>query len=352
MNEHAVAFLQQVLSTSSPSGDEITASRLWRNEAETFADTVYADVRGNSFAVLNGGAPRVLLAGHIDEIGVMIRYIDDEGFLSFSAIGGWDDQVLVGQRIRLSGQNGEVIGVIGKKPIHLLEEEERSKASKIKQLWIDIGAKNRDEAAEMVRVGTVGVIDAPVLEFPNGRIAARGIDDRIGAFIVLEALRLLSQDKPQATVAAVATCQEELGAFGARVGAFSFDPHVAIAVDVTVATDHPEADKKRNGDIQLGKGPSLARGSANSPVVYDMLLDIAEREKIPYNVEIAPNYSGTDADEIHITRGGVAAACVSIPCRYMHSPNELIELVDVDNAAKLIAAFVRSVTPETDFIPR
>jgi endoglucanase len=301
---------------------------------------------------LNGATPRVLLAGHIDEIGVMISHIDDEGYLYFMTIGGWDSQVLVGQRVLLLGRQGQVIGVVGKKPIHLMKDEDRSHASKIESLWIDIGAANRAEAAERVRVGATGVIDVPVYEFPNQRIVSRGIDNRIGAFTVLEALRLLAQDRPRATVAAVATSQEEITFAGAYTAAYSFEPHVAIVVDVTFATDHPESDKKQNGDIKLGGGPVLSRGSANSPVVYDMLLDIAEREHIPYMVQVAPRYTGTDADAIHISRSGVATAVVSIPNRYMHSPNEMIELSDVTNAAKLIAAFVRILSVETSFIPQ
>ncbi len=352
MNEHTFTFLKRLLSTPGPSGDEAAVARIWRTEAETIADEVSVDVRGNSFAVLKGGAPRVLLAGHIDEIGLMVSYIDDDGFLSFSAIGGWDSQVLVGQRVRLLGRHGDVVGVIGKKPIHLMEDDEEKKVSKIKDLWIDIGVRNREEAAERVRVGTVGVLDAAVYEFPNGRIVSRSIDDRIGAFTVLEALRLLSHDRPTATVAAVATCQEETSFAGAQTAAFRYDPHVAIAVDVTFATDHPGADKKQHGDVKLGGGPVLARGAANSPAVYGRLLDLAEREGIPYSVQITPRYTGTDADVIHVARGGVATAVISIPNRYMHSPNEMVELADVEHAAKLIATFVRSLSPDTDFVPR
>jgi putative aminopeptidase FrvX len=352
MDAHSLDFLKRLLSTPGPSGDEAAAARVWRDEAGAFADRVWGDVRGSAFAVLEGGAPRVLLAGHIDEIGIMVSYIDDDGYLSFSGVGGWDSQVLVGQRVRLIGKQGDVIGVIGKKPIHLMKSEEREKASKIEDLWIDIGAQSRAEAQERLRVGCVGVIDAPIYEFPNGRVVSRSIDDRIGAFTVLEALRLLSQDRPKATVAAVATCQEEITFAGAYTAAFSFEPQVAIAVDVTFATDHPGMDKKQNGDVKLGGGPVLSRGSSNSPVVYDMLMAIAEREGIPYSVQIAPRYTGTDADAIHVSRGGVAAGVVSIPNRYMHSPNEIIALADVENAAKLIAAFVRSLTAETDFVPR
>ncbi len=352
MNDHSVQFLKQLLTTPGPSGDEAAVARLWRAEAERFADEVSADVRGSSFAVLKGGAPRVLLAGHIDEIGLMVSHIDDDGYLWFSGIGGWDPQVLVGQRVRLLGRQGEVVGVIGKKPIHLLEDEEKQKASKLKDMWIDIGARTRDEALERVRAGTVGVLDAPLYDFPNSRIVSRSIDDRVGAFTVLEALRLLAEERPSATVAAVATSQEEITFAGARTAAFSFDPQVAIAVDVTFATDHPTSDKKQHGDVRLGGGPVLSRGAANSPVIFEMLVEVAEREGIPYSVQISPRYTGTDADEIHVARSGVATGVVSIPNRYMHSPNEMVELGDLENAARLIAAFVRSLTPEMDFIPR
>lgn len=353
MNQHAIDFLMQLLGTPGPSGDEAAVARVWRAEAKTFADDVRADVRGNSFAVLNGqaGAPRVLLAGHIDEIGIMVTHIDDEGFLWFNTIGGWDAQVLVAQRVVLLGRQGHVAGVIGKKAIHVMKPEDRDRASKIEDLWIDIGAKNRDEALAQVRVGTAGVIDAPALRLPNDRIVSRSIDNRIGAFTVLEALRLLAAERPVATVAAVATSQEEITFAGAHTAAFSFEPQVSIVVDVTHATDHPEANRRRNGHVPLGGGPALSRGSAVSPMVFDMLVEIAERDGIPFSLEASPRYTGTDADAIHTSRGGVAAGVVSIPNRYMHSPNEMIQLSDVDNAAKLIAAFVRSLSAESRFIP-
>ena len=351
--DQGMAFLRQLLATPGPSGDEAAAARLWREYAGGFADRVWADVRGNSYAALDGSGPRVLLAGHIDEIGLMITHIDDDGFLSFAGVGGWDSQVLVGQRIRLLGKQGELIGVIGKKPIHLMKGDERERASKIEDMWIDIGVRSKAEARELVRVGSVGVIDGTIYELPHRRIVSRGLDNRIGAFTVVEALRLLSEDRPQASVAAVATSQEEVGDFvGARTAAFSFDPQVAIVVDVTFATDHPDANKRRQGDVSLGGGPVIERGSANSPVVYDMLLAIAEREQIAYSVGVSPAYTGTDADAIHMARGGVAVGVVSIPNRYMHSPSEMIQLDDVENAARLIAAFVRDLSAATDLIPR
>ncbi len=352
MEERTIQFLKRLLSTPGPSGDEVAAARVWRDEAQAFADEVRTDVRGNTFAVLKGGLPRVLLAGHIDEIGLMVTHIDSDGFLWFAPVGGWDAQVLVGQRVRLLGRQGEVVGVIGKKAIHLMKSDERERVSRIEDLWIDIGAKNRDEALAQVRVGSVGVIDAPVYEFPNGRIVSRSIDNRIGAFTVLEALRALAHGRPTATVAAVATVQEEITFAGARTSAFAFDPQVAIVVDVTHATDHPDANKRQTGEIKLGGGPVISRGSAGSPVVFEMLVGLAEREGIPYAVEASPRATGTDADAIHSSRGGVATGVISIPNRYMHSPNEMIALEDVDHAVRLIAAFVRALSAETDLVPR
>ncbi|MBI5668726.1 MAG: M42 family metallopeptidase [Chloroflexi bacterium] len=345
-------FLKRLLSAPGPSNAEERPARVWREEAAALADVIHVDVRGNSYAVLNGGAPRVLLAGHVDEIGIIVTYIDDDGFLYFTNVGGWDAQVLVGQRIRLLGKQGDVIGVVGKKAIHLMKPDERDKASKIEDLWIDIGVSKRAEALEQVRVGTVGVIDGGVVELPNGRIVSRSLDDRIGAYTVLEALRLLAAERPAATVAAVATTQEEISFAGAYTAAFTYEPQVAIAVDVCHATDYPHADRKFRGEAKLGGGPALGVGSVNNPLMVERLIETAERAGIPYTVKVHAATSGTDADVIHRSRGGVASAVVSIPNRYMHSPNEMVQLSDVDHAARLIAAFVRSLMPETDFVPR
>jgi endoglucanase len=350
-NEHSLSFLKQLLGTPGPSGDETAAARVWRSEARSFADGVSADVHGNSYALLQGEGPRILLTGHIDEIGLMVSYIDDDGFLSFDTIGGWDPQVLVGQRVRLLGRQGELVGVIGKKPIHLLKSEQRAQSSQIEGMWIDIGASSRSEVLEQVQVGAVAVIDAPVYELAQRRIVSRSLDNRIGAFIVLEVLRLLAQDRPPVQVAAVATTHEETGAAGAAVAAFRSDPHVALVVDVTWATDHPQSSKQQDGDVKLGGGPVLSRGAANSPLVYARLLEIAEREGIPYSLQITPRRTGTDADTIYRARAGVATGLISVPTRYMHSPNEMVDLADVEQIVRLIAAFVRSVGSEREFIP-
>jgi endoglucanase len=352
----SIDFLRRLLDTPGPSGFEAPAARVWRGEAESFADRVDVDVSGNSFATIGAGAtPRVMLAGHVDEIGLMLTHIDEDGFLYFDGIGGWDPQVLVAQRVRILGRGGEVIGVIGKKPIHLIKGEEKEKASKLTDLWIDVGTRGRDAVlARGIRVGDPAVIDARLVELGEGLIASRSIDNRIGAFIVLEALRLLAADRPRAEVTAVATAQEEIGysGGGARTSAYRLDPQVALVVDVTFATDSPGMEKKELGEHKVGGGPVLTRGSAAHPLVFEKLVEVAERERIPYSIAASPRFTSTDADAIYLSRAGVATGLISVPNRYMHSPNEIVSLADLEATARLIAAFVRELGPEMDFVPR
>ena len=355
MQKRSQEFLKKLLAAPGPSGHESGPARLWRDEAGSIADKVWSDVSGNSFALLNAeGSPRVMLAGHIDEIGLMINHIDDDGFLYFAGIGGWDPEVIVGQRVEILTESGPVTGVVGKKAIHQQEKEDRERISKVKDLWIDIGARDGEEARGMVRVGDAAVIAAALVELPNGRVASRSIDNRVGAFVVLETLRKLSKKRPTAHVVAVATAQEEIShgvAGGARPSAFALEPTIAITVDVTHATDYPGAEKKGYGDHRLGGGPVLTRGSAVNPVLFERFAEVAEREKIPYSLEAAPRWTSTDADSIYTTRSGVATALVSVPNRYMHSPNEMVALEDLDRAAELIAATVRSLNADDQFIP-
>jgi endoglucanase len=355
MTPESLAFLKSLLDTPGPSSFEAAPARVWRKEAESVADEVRADVGGNSRATLNpGGRPRVMLAGHIDEIGVMVTHIDDDGYLSFDTIGGWDHQVFVGQRVRLLGRQGPVTGVVGKKAIHLMDKDDREKVSKVEDLWIDVGAANRAEAERQLRIGDPGVLAAGVLEFPNGRLVSRSIDNRIGAFVVLEALRLLAGARPAASVSAVATTREEIAATGggARSSAVALEPDVAIVVDVTHATDYPGVDKRRHGDYRLGGGPVLSRGASVSELVFELLATTAEAEGIPYSIEAASRDTHTDAEAIFNAHRGVATALVSVPNRYMHSPNEMVALEDLDRTARLLAAFARRLTPATDFVPR
>jgi endoglucanase len=356
MRESSFDFLKTLLDTPGPSGFETAPARLWRAEAERFADRVECDVAGNSLATTGTGrAPRTMLAGHIDEIGLMVTHVDEDGFLYVDGIGGWDPEVLVGQRLRFLTRRGEVLGVVGKKPIHLMKGDEKEKAVKMTDLWVDVGARDRDEAtARGIRVGDPGVVDARLVELGGGLVASRSIDNRIGAFVVLEVLRELAASAPPGEVTAVATTQEEIGysGGGARVSAARVDPQVAVVVDVTFSTDAPGIDKKQVGEHKVGSGPVLGRGSAIHPLVFERLAETAEREGIPYTIQASPRFTSTDADAIYLANRGVATGVVSLPNRYMHSPNEIISLEDVDATVKLIAAFCRGLREEDDFVPR
>jgi endoglucanase len=351
----AIAFLKQLLDEPGPSAFERAPARRWRAEAERFA-TVDVDVSGNSWASLPGGdSHHLVLAGHMDEIGVMVSHVDEEGFVSFDTIGGWDSQVFVGQRVVLLGRHAPVPGVIGKKAIHLMEREEREKVSKVEELWIDIGARDRAEALGRIRIGDPGVLASSVVEFPNGRLVSRSIDNRIGSFVVLEALRLLADGPPPAArVTAVATSREEISSNGggARPLAVRLDPTVAIVVDVTHATDTPGMDKRRHGDYRLGGGPVLARGAAVNDRVFELLESVADAEGIPYSIEASGRDTRTDAEGIFNAARGIATGLVSIPNRYMHSPNEMVDLEDLERTARLLAAFARRLDGGVDFVPR
>jgi endoglucanase len=354
LTPESLGFLKRLLDTPGPSSFEAAPARVWRAEAQGFADAVEADVAGNSFARLEASGPRVMLAGHIDEIGVMVTHVDDEGYLSFDTIGGWDSQVFVGQRVVLLGRGGQVTGVVGKKAIHLMEREEREKVSRVEDLWIDIGAGNRAEAEARIRIGDPGVLAAQVMEFPNGRLVSRSIDNRIGAFVVLEALRILSGDRPAASVTAVATTREEIAATGggARSSASRLEPDVALVVDVTHATDYPGLDKRKHGDYRLDGGPAISRGASVSEIVFELLVTTAEEEQIPYRIEAASRDTHTDAEAIFNAHRGVATGLVSVPNRYMHSPNEMVALADLDRTAQLLAGFARRLGPTTSFVPQ
>lgn len=355
LSPSSLAFLKRLLDTPAPSGFEGPAAKVWREEASTFAVNVKTDVAGNSMAEVNPeGSPTIMLDGHIDEIGLIVQYIDDDGFIYPGAIGGWDPQVLVGQRIRFLGRGGDVLGVVGKKPIHLIKPADREHASKMTDLWVDIGASNRAEAEGRLSIGDPGVIDSKTMDFPNNRIVSRSIDDRIGAFVVLEALRRYAQNPGAARVVAAATSQEEIAwhGGGALICTNCVNPVMAVVVDVTFATDHPNVEKKEIGDHRIGGGPVLSRGGIISPVVFELLRGTAERNNIKYSLHAAGRDTSTNADAIHIAREGVATALVSVPNRYMHSPNELVSLDDVDKTATLLAEVCRGVTGKTDFTAR
>ncbi|MCR4411518.1 MAG: M42 family metallopeptidase [Thermoguttaceae bacterium] len=352
MEPTALEFFRRVLETPSPSGYEGRIQQLVREHVGRFADDVTTDVHGNVMAVVNRDAPRrVMLAGHCDQIGLVVQYIDAEGFVYVQAIGGWDVQMLVGQRMTVWTDRGPVAGVIGRKPIHLLTEDERKQVPKLKDLWLDIGAANRDEAEKLVRVGDPVTVELGYRELRNGRAASPAMDDKCGMWVVLEALRRIDRARLCWAVYAVSTVQEEVGLRGARTSAFGIDPHVGVAVDVTHATDCPTIEKKEEGDIALGRGPVVYRGPNMNPKVVQRLLDVARDRKIAIQVAASGKATGTDANSIQVNRAGVATGLVSIPNRYMHSPVEMIALDDLDHAADLLAGFCESLGPDDDFVP-
>ena len=366
--------LRDLLAARGPSGYETAPAAVWANAADAFGAQVAVDVVGTPSARVaarsdkrgdessreragaggddgEDGPRRLVVMGHIDEIGLIVTHIDDEGYLWFREVGGWDAQILVGQRVAIATREGGVVGVIGKKPIHLLREEERKKVAEVRDLHIDIGAKDGAQARELVRIGDVAVIDADPVELPNGRIASRALDNRLGSFVALEAARLIGEagGAHDWEVLAVAAAQEETTFGGSRTSAFSLAPDAAIVVDVTHATDAPGIEIKESGKHELGSGPVLSRGSTLNPRLSELLYETAEREKIAFTVEAIGRNTGTDADAVHLARGGIPTALVSIPLRYMHSPVELVQLQDVHAAAKLIAAAALSLDADTSF---
>jgi endoglucanase len=353
MRKQSLTFLEQLVNASSPSGFEQPAQRVVRDYIAPHADDVTTDVMGNVIAALNPeGRPRVMLAGHCDEIGFMVRYITDTGFLHFSPIGGVDAHLVPGQKVHIHGSRGPVLGVVGKKAIHLMEPEERKRVLRFHQQWIDIGAADRKDAEKRVGVGDPVTFATQFERLRGETVVARGFDDKMGSYVVMEALRLASRAKPKAALFAVSTVQEEVGLRGATTSAFTVEPDVAIAVDVTHGTDYPDADKKRFGETKLGGGPVLHRGANMNPIVTERLIAAAKKAGIAYQMIGMPGRSGTDAWSMQLVRGGAASAVVSVPLRYMHTPIEVLNLRDVENAAKLLAAFAAALSPGTDFTPK
>lgn len=350
MRKESLEFLRKLLDTPSPSGFEREAQKLVRSEMEKFADEVRTDVLGNVIGVVNPeGRPRVMLAGHVDEIGFMVKYIDDQGYIYFAPIGGVDAHLVPGERVYIHTKNGPILGVVGKKPVHLMEAKDRERVVPLHEQWIDIGARDKKEAQKLVRIGDPITFAVGFQRLQNDLIVARGTDDKMGAFVVTEALRRLSRRRPKAAVFAVSTVQEEIGLRGARVSAFGIEPDVGIAVDVGFATDYPTIDKRRIGEVSLGKGPILHRGANINPKVEELLFKAAEEEGIPYQITGEPRGTGTDANIIQLTRAGVATGLVSVPNRYMHTPSEVISLSDLENAVRLLVAFVERLEPDMDF---
>ncbi len=345
-------FLERLIEAPGPSGYERPVREEWRKYTAGFADSVVADLHGNVIATRNpDGAPRVMFAGHCDELGFQVNYIADEGFIYFNTIGGHDAGLIPGRRVVIHADGGPVRGVTGRKAVHVTTAAERGKAVKLEDIWIDIGVADRAAAEELVRVGDAITYDLGMQELQGDLAVARAFDNKVGAWVVAEALRRARPGKLDAAVVAVATVQEEIGLRGATTSAFSVDPTVAVAVDVTHATDSPGMNKKTVGDVKLGGGPVIARGANINPVVEKILFAAAADAGIEVQVEAESRGTGTDANAIQISRAGVATGLVGVPLRYMHSPSEVISLADAEATATLLAAFAERVRTDSDFTP-
>lgn len=345
-------LLEKLLEAVGPSGHESAPATVWREGCSAFASEVGGDRVGSSYARVKGtgDGPTLAIIGHIDEIGLHVSHIDDNGYLRFGQVGGWDPVVLVGQRVRVMTKAGPLPGVIARKPIHVIRDDDRRKAPELKDLQIDIGASSAEEAAARVRIGDVAVVDAVAFELPGGRIVARALDNRVGCFVAAEAARLVAQaGGAPGDVVAMAVAQEETTFAGARTSAFAHNPDLAIVVDLTHATDQPGIELGPITKHTIGSGPVLARGTTLHPAIFELLYECATEEKIPLTIESLGKSTGTDADAIHLARAGIPTGLVSVPARYMHSPVELASLEDIDAAARLIAAFAQRLGAELSF---
>jgi putative aminopeptidase FrvX len=346
------SFLKELLSTPGTSGFEQDIQEVVREYASPFADETWTDVHGNVLSTVNEtGTPRILLDAHCDQIGLIVKHIDEQGFLRVNPVGGWDMQVLLGQRMLVHTHDGSIPGVIARKPIHLLKEAERKSVPLISELWIDIGSNSTEESASVVSIGDSVTPEPALRELRNGRLSGTAMDDRVGVWVIFTALRLVHEAKPNAAVTAVSSVQEEIGLRGATTSAYNVNPHVAIAVDVTHATDCPGIDQNEYGRITIGGGPVVVRGANANPRVVDLLRSRACENDIPIQINALARPASNDGAAIQVSRGGCAMGLVTIPNRYMHSPVELVQESDLENAAKLIAEFCLSVDEHTSFIP-
>lgn len=360
MQKDSKKFLYDLIMTPSPSGFEQRIQRVVKKRMTEYADEISVDVHGNLIAAFNPkGKIRVMLAGHCDQIGMMVTHIEEQGFIYCNQIGGIDPTVLPGSEVVIHTENGPIDAIIGFKPVHLTSAADRGKPIEFSKAWIDIGAKNGEEARKLVATGDPITFRLGVNELMNNKIAAPGCDDKVGVFVVMEALRIVAskikgaaKKKFPVALFAVSTVQEEIGLRGAKTSSFGIDPLVGIAVDVTHATDNPGAEAKKIGTIKLGNGAAIARGPNINPEIEKLLVATAKKKKIPYQPYAAPGATGTDANAIQINRAGVAAALVSIPNRYMHTPVEVVDLTDLETSAKLIAETIMAITSRMDFIPR
>ena len=350
MKKDALNYLKTLVETHGSAGYEEAVQAVFRERVNGVCDSVTTDVLGSVIAVHNAkGSPKVMLDAHSDEIGFVVRYIDDGGHIFLAASGGWDEEVLVSQRVLVHTDKGPVPGVLGKKAIHLMDPEERKKKSELQNLWVDIGAKDGEEAKKHVSIGDSVTMNAFFEEVLEGRAVAKSFDNRAGIYCVSETLRALK--KVKAATYGVSAVQEEIGLRGAVAATYSVQPDIAIAIDVTHSFDIPGVDKRKGADIKLGLGPVIVRGPNINRKVFARLIEVAKKAKIPYQIAASGTGTGTDANVIQLSRGGVATGLIGLPLRYMHNPCEMLALSDLDNAVKLLTAFVESVSPKDNWIP-
>ncbi|MDD4348320.1 MAG: M42 family metallopeptidase [Opitutales bacterium] len=347
---HDQDFLSELLNTPSPTGGEQPGQVVWARRIGAHSDQVEKDAYGNTWATMDGSSndgPRLMLEAHADEIGFMVRYVSDDGFLYLTPVGGSDVAITRGKRIRLLGDRGEVCGVIANTAIHLRKDTSGDeKAPKWHEIHVDLGASKREEVEALgLRVGHFAVYSQEPVLLQNGRLSARAIDNRISGYIlarVFEELRKVT-DRSPATVLAVNAVQEEVGGNGATMISYRLSPDVALVFDVTHATDTPGLDPKKVGMVKLGGGPSLTHGTANHPALVKRLMEVAAREGIQIQHEASSRFTGTDTDNVFVSKSGIPSALISIPLRYMHSPVELVDMADVESTVRLVVAFIRDL---------
>jgi endoglucanase len=346
-------FLHELLLTPSPTGREQRIQRVVRERMKRYSTSIETDLHGNVIVGINTKAPRkVMLAGHCDQIGLMVRHITNEGFIYVAALGGMDLGVLHGARVTIHGEKGAVEGVIGRKPIHHQSSEERERLkSDIDKIWIDIGAKTKRDADKRVAIGDPVTFQLSILEMANGLVCSPGLDDKVGLFVAMEVLRRCAEGKINVALYSVSTVQEEIGLRGATTSAYSIHPEVGIAIDVTHASDNPGSENPKATPCKLGSGPTITSGPNTNPVVEKLLKDSAKKTKSPFQPAPSTRPLGNDAGSIQIARGGVAAASIGIPNRYMHTQAEICSYKDLEAAIDILAHFVSSINAKTDFRP-
>lgn len=355
MLKESEAFLEKLLAAPSPSGYEQPAQRVFRDQIAPFCQ-VTTDVLGNVYGFIPGQGkdrPKVMIVGHSDEIGLQIKYIDDKGFIYFAAIGGVDAHLTPGKVVNIHAAKGTVSGVVGKRPIHLMDTKDRETVVKLEAQYIDIGAKDKKDAQKHVRVGDCITFESGFTRLQGDRVACRGFDDKAGSFVVAEVLRLVASDKKKLPVDlyGVSSVQEEIGLRGGTTSSYTVNPDIGICVEVDFATDQPDVERKHNGEVALGKGPILSRGPNINHALFELMYSTSEKEKIPVQLTANPRATGTDANVMQISRNGVATALVKLPLRYMHTPVEVLSLGDLEQAAKLIVAVLKTIRSRDQFLP-